>query len=67
MLCIIDVFIKYTWVKNLTHQKPKTVLNGFMKIVNESHRKPNELWVDQGSEYYNKLMKIRSQDENISI
>ena len=38
-----------------------------MKIVNESHRKPNELWVDQGSEYYNKVMKIRSQDENISI
>ena len=34
----------------------KTVLNAFMKIVNESNCKPNKLWVDQGREFYNKLM-----------
>ena len=28
-----------------------------MKIVNESNRKPNKLSVDQGSEFYNKLMQ----------
>ena len=26
----------------------KTVLNAFIKIVNESNHKPNKLWVDQG-------------------
>ena len=26
----------------------KTVLNVFIEIVNESNRKPNKLWVDQG-------------------
>ena len=28
-----------------------------MEIVNRSNRKPNKLWVDQGREFYNKLMK----------
>ena len=29
--------------------KDKTVLNAFIKIANESNRKPSKLWVDQGS------------------
>ena len=28
-----------------------------MEIVNESNRKPNKLWFDQGREFYNKLMQ----------
>ena len=28
--------------------KGKTILNAFIEIVNESNRKPNKLWVDQG-------------------
>ena len=57
LLCVIDVFIKYAWVKPLQDKKGKTVLNAFTKIVNESNRKPNKLWVDQGREFYNKLMQ----------
>ena len=26
-------------------------------MVNESNRKPNKLWINQGSEVYNKLMQ----------
>ena len=48
LLCVIDVFTKYAWVKPLKDKKGKTVLNTFIKIVNESNRKPNKLWVDQG-------------------
>ena len=33
------------------------ILDGFFNIVNESNRKPNKLWVDQGKEFYNKLIK----------
>ena len=33
VLCVIDIFIKHAWVKPLTDQKAKTVLNGFMGIV----------------------------------
>ena len=47
LLCVIDVFTKYTWVKPLK-DKGKTALNAFIEIVSESNRKPNKLWVDQG-------------------
>ena len=56
LLCVIDVFIKYSWVKLLKDKKCKTVLKAFIKIGNESNRKPNKLWVDQGREIYNKIM-----------
>ena len=48
LLCVTDVFTKYAWVKPLKNKKSKAVINGFIKIVNESNRKPNKLYVDQG-------------------
>ena len=33
LLCIIDVFTKYAWVKPLKDKKGETVLNGFIEIV----------------------------------
>ena len=47
LLCVIDVFTKYAWVKPLKDKKGKTVLNAFIEIVNESNWKPNKLCVDQ--------------------
>ena len=44
----MGVFTNYAWVKSLKDKKDKTILNAFIKIVNESNRKPNKLWVDQG-------------------
>ena len=43
LLCVIDVFTKYAWVKLLKVKKGKTVLNAFIKIANESNREPNKL------------------------
>ena len=54
---MIHVFTKHTWFKPLRDKKNKTVLNAFIEIVNESNRKPNKLWVDQGREFYNKFMQ----------
>ena len=47
LLCAIDVFTKYAWVKLLKDKKGKTVLNAFFETVDESNHKPNKLWVDQ--------------------
>ena len=55
LLCVIDIFTRYAWVKALKDKKGKTVLNAFIEIVKESNRKPNKLWVDQGREFYNKF------------
>ena len=30
---------------------------GIQKISKESNRKPNKIWVDKGSEFYNRSMK----------
>ena len=48
LLRVIGNFTKYAWVKPLKDKKGKTVLSAFIEIVNESNRKPNKLWVDQG-------------------
>ena len=46
-------------------KKGKTILNTFIKIVNEPNRKPIKLWVDQGIEFYNKLMQGQLGNNNI--
>ena len=58
LLCVIDFFTKYAWIKPLKDKKCKTVFNAFIEILNESNRKPNKLWVGQGKEFWNKLMTI---------
>ena len=57
-LFLIDVFIKYAWVKPLKDEKGKTVRNGFIEIVNETNWKPNKLWIDQRREFYNSPKQI---------
>ena len=31
--------------------------NAFQKILEESNRKPNTVWVDKGSDFYNRSIK----------
>ena len=38
-------------------EKAKTVLYGFIGIVNEYKCKPKKLWVDQPREFYNSVLK----------
>ena len=47
LLCVIDVFTKYAWVKPLKDKKSKTVLHGFVEKVKESKCQTNKLWLDQ--------------------
>ena len=54
---MIDVFVKYAWVKLLNDKKAKTFFDGFIGKVNESKRKPNMLWIDQGRDLYDNLMQ----------
>ena len=62
LLCVTDIFKKHAWVKPLKDRKAKTFLDGFVGIVNESKRKPNKLWVDQGKEIYKSFMQIWLDD-----
>ena len=53
LLCVIDIYSKYAWVILLKDEKGITITNAFQKILDESNRKPNKIWVDIGSEFYN--------------
>ena len=57
LLCVIDIFSKYAWVIPLKDKKSIAITNAFQKILDESNRKPNRIWVDKGSEFYNRSVK----------
>ena len=44
-----------------------TITNAFQKILKESNRKPNKIWVDKGSEFYNNSVKKWFKGNNIEI
>ena len=57
LLCVIDIFSKYTWVIPLKDKRGITITNVFQNILYESHRKPNRIWVEKGSEFYSRSKK----------
>ena len=57
LLCVIDIFGKYAWVILMKDKKGITITNDFQKTLDESNRKPNKIWVDIGSRFYNRSMK----------
>ena len=56
-LCAIDLFNKYAFVVLLKDKKGTTIANAFQSTLNNSKRKSNKIWTDQGSEFYNKSFK----------
>ena len=67
LLCIINIFSKYAWVIPLKQKNGISIVNAFQKILKESDRKPNKIWVDKGSKFYNNSFKKWLQDNDIVI
>ena len=65
LLCVIDIFSKYAWVVPLKDKKGISIVKAFQSILKQSNRKPNKIWVDKGSEFYNAYFKNWLQDNNI--
>ena len=53
LLCVIDICSKYTWVVPLKDKKGVSIVNAFQTFLKKSNRKPNNIWVDKGGEFYN--------------
>ena len=64
---IIDLFSKYASVAPLKNKNFAIITNAFQKISKQSHRKPNKIWVDQASEFYNNIFKKWFKDNDISM
>ena len=57
LLCVNDIFSKYASVVPLKDKKGVSIVDAFQKILDKSGRKPNKIWVDKGSEFYNSSFK----------
>ena len=44
-----------------------TIVNARPKFLDNSKRKPNKIWVDKGSDFYNRSMKLWLQDNYIKM
>ena len=66
-LCAIDLFSKYAFVVPLKDKQGVSIVNVFQKILNNSKRKANKIWVDQGSEFYNNVFKKWLKNNNIGM
>ena len=58
LLCAIDLFSKYAWVVPVKDKKGISIVNAFQKLISEG-RKPNKIWIDQGSEFYNFIILLK--------
>ena len=65
LLCVIDLFSKYAFAVQLKDKKGISIVNALQSILNKSKRKPNKIWVDKGSEFYNAFFKKWLQDNDI--
>ena len=66
LLCAINLFSKYAWVIPLKDKKGTSIVNAFKKVISKG-RKPNKIWVDQGSEFYNQSFKDFLKINNIEM
>ena len=67
MICVIDIYNKYACVIPLKDKKGIAITNPFQKVLDESDHNSNKIWVDRGSEYYNRSMKSWLKDNDIEI
>ena len=67
LLCVINIYTKYTWVIRLKDKKRITISSVFQKNLDKSKREPNKTWIDKGSQFYNKLMKTWLEKNDIEI
>ena len=67
LLCAIDLYSKYTFVIPLKDKKGISIVNAFNKIIKQSNRKPNKIWVDQGGELYINVFEKWLSDNDINM
>ena len=67
LLCVIDIFSKYAWVVPLKDKKGGSIVDAFQKILDNTARESNKIWVNKGSEFYNSSFKKWLKDNDIDM
>ena len=66
-MCVVDIFSKYAWVVSLKDKKGVSIVSAFQKVLDKLGRKPNKIWVDKESEFYNSSFKKWLKDNDIKM
>ena len=66
------LFSKYAWVVPIKDKKGTRIVKAFKHLLSDSteshsNRKPNKIWVDQGSKFYNNTFKDFLKINNIEM
>ena len=61
------MFSRYAFVVPLKDKKRTTIANAFQSILDNSKRKLNKIWTDQGSEFYNTHFEKWLKHNNIEM
>ena len=64
---VIDIFSRNAWVVPLKDKKGVSIVNVFQKILDKLTKKPNKIWVDKGSEFYNSSFRKWLKDNDIEM
>ena len=67
LLCVIDIYSNYAWVNPLKNKQGISIVNGFQKIIDDSKRRPNKIWIDKGREFYNNSFKKWIKENDITM
>ena len=67
LLILLDTFSKYLWVIPLKSKTGKSLAEAFQQIYQFSKRRPRKLWVDEGTEFYNREVRQVLNNYNIEL
>ena len=59
------MYSKYAFVIPLKDKKGISIVSAFNKIIKQSGKKTNKIWLDQGGEFYNNVFKKWFLDNDI--
>ena len=62
---IIDLYSRHAWSIPIKNKTGKSIVEAFNSL--SETKKPKKLWVDNGSEFYNKIFKKWLNDNNIEM
>ncbi len=64
LLCVVDIWTRYAWVRALKNKESKTVNSAYADILSEG-RKPEIMMSDNGSEFISRTFRKLREDQNI--
>lgn len=57
ILVVVDIFSRFAWAKPLKTKSGLEVSNAFKEIFQTWHRRPDKLWTDKGTEFWNQNVR----------